>query len=86
MMNFEPKNARFNSLKPKEPSTSEIENSLKLRTRGEIANRMGVGVRKMYTDIHDSATLKCKIKERGLLCAEEQRLLFSFYGIPFPYT
>jgi hypothetical protein len=85
-MNNEPKNARYNSLKSKEQSSSNSDNILKLRTRDEIASRIGVGIRKMYTDIHAPEALKGKIKERGLLNAEEQRLLFAFYGIPFPFT
>ena len=66
-------------------SFDEEKNTLKLRTRSEIAARIGVSVRKMYTDIKLSHILREGIKERGLLNADEQSLLFKFYGIPFPY-
>jgi hypothetical protein len=58
----------------------------RLRTRQEIADIIGLGVRKLYEDIQNNEALKSKIRPRGLLFVEEQRLIFSFYGIPFPYT
>jgi hypothetical protein len=58
----------------------------RLRTRQEVAAIIGLGVRKLYEDIHNNDVLKSKIRPRGLLFVEEQRLIFSFYGIPFPYS
>jgi hypothetical protein len=56
----------------------------RLRTRQEIADIIGLGVRKLYEDIQNNETLKSKIRPRGLLFVEEQRLIFTYYGIPFP--
>ena len=56
----------------------------RLRTRQEIADIIGLGVRKLYEDIQNNDILKSKIRSRGLLFVDEQRLIFAFYGIPFP--
>lgn len=86
MKNYKPQNGYINSLnKMPLDKTFQEENILKLRSRSEIAVRIGVSVRQMYTDIHSSDSLREGIKERRLLNADEQRLLFEFYGIPFPY-
>ena len=64
MKNYKHQNSYNNNLK-KMPldKTSQEKNILKLRTRSEIALRIGVSVRKMYTDIRFSDSLREAIKD-----------------------
>ena len=53
----------------------------RFKTRKEVAEEIGISIRKLYSDIQDCELLREKIPKRGLLYPEHVRHIKSHYGL-----